>query len=269
MDRIYGEGSDALGEAYLCYGQALLGVEQMDESLFQKGEVNGMEEAAEEEDDDDEDEDDEEEGEGEAQDQDEDEGKEEVADGEKIVNGDAAAAEEPEKVTNGDSTEESKEPNGEEVTTDSPAPGPSGVQNTDEAEEQITNMQVAWEVTEMARNIFLARSGDDPDNLKKLGRAYATLAEIAGISRQFVESAADFQRALEILQKTQNSLREQAEILYLRSNALVSCNRFDEAVEALRGAMDLLTKHQDDLKEGSHPDRTEEDIKKGPDFLNI
>jgi hypothetical protein len=36
MARIHGDGNDAIGEAYLYYGRALLGMEQMDESLFQK-----------------------------------------------------------------------------------------------------------------------------------------------------------------------------------------------------------------------------------------
>lgn len=161
---LIGDNCDELGMPYLLYAKSLI-------ALAQQGEHKILEIPEEEPDGDDEDDD-----------NDEDEGSEAATSGEKInvSNG----------IANGGSAEPQPGTSNEEVPT---ATDDLDVPVEEEEDTQTANLQIAWEVLELAVKIFL-RQGDSTSNL---AAAYFELAEISFENAQYEAALRDYSKFLQ------------------------------------------------------------------------
>lgn len=160
---IYGEGAQELGMPYLLYAKSLI-------ALAQGGE-NKLLDVPEEQEDDDED--------------DEDEGSEEAS----VANGDAAG------LSNGKTANGTSNGSAEPQAGGSSGAGAPETENTDGADEEeeddtpAANLQVAWEVLELAVKIF--QQGGEASS-SNLADAYFELAEISLENSHFDTAVRDY-----------------------------------------------------------------------------
>ncbi|CAK9834044.1 Protein HGV2 [Anthophora retusa] len=309
----HGDTADELGEPYLLYGRALLGLAREEAGVLGGG-VPGTEEAEED------DEEDEEEGEDEKlSNVDE---KEEEEDEEQTDNGatseakeeaegkdeDSKSEQEPElkkpeaekKEEKVESSSEKKEP--EKVKSDksedgkkeeqvtekqkeeensaagsskdtSHANGPSssteqnGVvkengeddgDNTakDDEEDEVNNLQVAWEVLELAKLVLLKRG---QPGWKMLADAYRLLGEVAMEGGNFQGALNDLHSCLKLLQQIEpQEPRAIAEIHYQLALAHSLGNEFDASIEEFNKATELLEARIKELEQIKEPPKTDD-----------
>jgi len=103
---------------------------------------------------------------------------------------------------------EGEEGNDEEVVAD-PA-----------EEEEIPNLQLAWEVLELAKNIFYRQSKKSKDMENKLSETYLKLGEVSLESENYVQSIEDLCQCLFIRQKNlPPDDRKTAEVHYQLGNS--------------------------------------------------
>lgn len=309
----HGDTADELGEPYLLYGRALLGLAREEAGVLGGG-VPGTEEAEED------DEEDEEEGEDEKlSNVDE---KEEEEDEERADNGTASetkektateskaeehkAKQEPvkpspekkeEKVDSScekkeaekvelDKAEESK-PTEEaaEKQKEDEKPATSSSKDTDHVngpscsteqngvakengedegedigkeddEDEVNNLQVAWEVLELAKLVLLKRG---QTGSKLLADAYRLLGEVAMEGGNFQGALNDLHRCLELLQQIEpREPRAIAEIHYQLALAHSLGNEFDASIEEFNKATELLEARIKELEEMKEPPKTDD-----------
>lgn len=171
---IYGDNSDELGMPYLLYAKSLV-------ALAQQGEHKIME-IPEEEPEDDDDNDDNDEGEGD----------ETEAPAEASVAGSSGTSKTngSNGIANGESVEPKPGTSGEEAPTSTDDPD---VPTEEEEDTQTANLQIAWEVLELAVQIFL-RQGDSAAS--NLAAAYFELAEISFENAQYEAALRDYSKFL-------------------------------------------------------------------------
>merc|ERR1712004_223376 len=168
----------------------------------------------------------------------------------------------------GPSTEESEE--GAEAVKDNESIGSNEAgtsnakDNTDEQaqekeeEEDPSNLQLAWEMLELAKTIFTKHADSletmDPIRLdleSKLSETYQTLGEVSIENENYPQAIEDLTMCL---RRRQDLLPEDsrciAETHYQLGVALGFNAQFDEAVNALSDAISVLEKRIGFLKEG-------------------
>jgi len=238
--KIYGETGKECGEPYFYYGKALLELARLEAGVIDNG-LEGEESeenSAEEEDDDEE----------------EDEAEEEEKEG--GVEGEAGPS--TSKDVEGDSSPKDNESVG------STEAGPSSSKEiTDqnaqaqEEEEDPSNLQLAWEMLELAKSIFSKHADSleaaDPVRLElesKLSETYQTLGEVSIENENYPQAIEDLtmclRRRQDLLPEDNRSV---AETHYQLGVALGFNTQFDEAVNALNDAISVLEKRVTNLKE--------------------
>lgn len=217
FSEVYGPMANELGKPYLMYGKCLIAVGQEENKLMEIPEE------------DEEDEEDEEESESASK----------TSDGaEKEEKAEQAAEAEASVPVNG-THEQSAEMSCE---VDTAQPGTSsgitksevdGVAADDDEEDDVANLQLAWEVLEMAVGIF----AQQPERAKELAESYIELAGISFENSNFEVAINDFKKALGVLHELpEKDNRELAEINYKVGLAYTMLNMFDDAKISLMKA---------------------------------
>lgn len=255
---LYGPTADECGSVYLLYAKSLIALGKDENNLIVPGEGD------EEEDDEDEDgEEGDEEGDG------QDDGEEKAMEGEKEDKSDNTSKEsaEAEKIEN----KESKVDDAAEAESkmeDDPQPGPStsnGEQQqneeTEEDEEEKCegNLEVAWEILELAVKIF---EGQGEASLDNLSECYAELASISLENGNFVLAISDYNKALAVYDKTGKSDRRViAEIHYKIGLCHLMQNEYDESIKAFHDACGEMDNVIQQEKDKDQDDKTMASIK--------
>lgn len=178
---------------------------------------------------------------------------------------------EEKSVENGE--EKKDEGVGEPGSSDKPAvddaqPGPSTSTNggeqaeateDDEEEKGGGNLEVAWEILELAVKIFEAQGEKGYDNLSE---CYSELAGISFENTHFSEAINDYKKSLAVYKKTGKSdSRLVAEIFYKIGLCHVMLNEFDDSVKSFREACGELDKVIEQEKAKEQNDETKATIK--------
>uniref|UniRef100_A0A182N7B0 Tetratricopeptide SHNi-TPR domain-containing protein n=1 Tax=Anopheles dirus TaxID=7168 RepID=A0A182N7B0_9DIPT len=269
---LYGPNAEQLGLPYLMYAKSLIALGKDENNLIVAGD-----EEEDGEDDDDEEEEDGEEGDGEGGDekeQDEEEAEKEKPDEpmdtkEQPAEGSASAEKENGKNAEPDSSSSSKvdkeaagsSSSSKDATNGEPQPGPStsnGDATTAAQEEAADNLQVAWEILELAVHIFQQQGEKGYENLPE---CYTELAGISFENSFFKEAIKDYGKALEIYTKTeQPDRRLLAEVNYKVGLCHMMEREFKESIAAFKGAIRELEKVVEEEKAKEQTDEVKETI---------
>lgn len=261
---LYGPTSDECGMAYLLYAKSLIALGKDENNLIVPGEGEEADDD-DEEDGDGEDGDEEGEGEGEA----EGEEKKQDADEDDKTESTEKEAVESEKTENGESKKEKTAMEGSSSKADGePQPGPStanGVEHkkddTEEDEEEKCegNLEVAWEILELAVKIFEKQGDKSLDNLSE---CYSELASISLENSNFAIAISDYKRALAVYDKTgKTDRRIIAEIHYKIGLCHLMQNEFEDSIVAFREACSEMDKVVQQEQSKEQTDETKAAIK--------
>jgi len=243
LGKLYGETAQECGDAYFYYGKALLELGRLEAGVIDNVLDGDDSEENSEEDDDDEEEEDEAEAGEEAKENTEAEGAGPSVSGE---------TEEDEKVKDNESI-------GSNDAGTSDVKDSTDKKKIDQEEiEDPSNLQLAWEMLELAKQIFgkhadsLAAESEVRMELEaKLSETYQTLGEVSIENENYPQATEDLSMCL---RRRQDLLPEDsrciAETHYQLGVALGFNAQFDEAVNALSDAIAVLEKRICFLKEG-------------------
>ncbi|XP_032678794.1 histone-binding protein N1/N2 isoform X2 [Odontomachus brunneus] len=260
--REHGETGDEMGELYLLYGRALLGLAREEAGVLGGG-VPGSEEASQDEEvpeEEEEEEDAEEETVAEenspsTSDDKEDDNKQEQLNG-KDPDDSTDKDDKMEKPSKTDCQIEEEERNkkqkeevpgcsrdydpdaGKSADSTNKTEDASESVEKDNDEDDVNNLQIAWEVLELAKLVLLKRGSS---GWKYLAEAYRLLGEVAMEGGNHETALVDLQGCLNLLQKiTPPDHRAIAEIHYQLGLAHAMANDFDASIEQFRQASALL-----------------------------
>lgn len=229
----FGETADECGESYYCYGSALLELARLETGVIGVGEGESTETS-----------------EDEQADSEEDKEKE----SEPKTNGHAAPK--PEESKDETDKEEVKDDDAEMEETDEDKENyePEGNDEEVEAdpaeEEEIPNLQLAWEVLELAKNIFYRQSKASIDMENKLSETYLKLGEVSLESENYVQSIEDLCQCLFIRQKNLSSDdRKIAEVHYQLGNSYSFDKQYMKGKFQYDLSLKVLNERIDKLKE--------------------
>ncbi|KAJ8728311.1 hypothetical protein PYW08_016696 [Mythimna loreyi] len=236
----HGDTADQCAEAYLWYGKALLGLSREESGVLGDG-VPGSGNADEEEEDNEEQEENGENGEnGEAEAEVEAEGE---AENEKKENGEAEKIE-PESTTKED------EPGSSSAAAENEEPGTTNgdhdesVMNVDaEAEDDVDNLQLAWEMLDLARSILYRRVQDCGGDAARalLADVHLALGEVALESETYDKAVIDMQSCLDLQKELYRSDdRRIAETHYQIGLANSLASNFEDAITHFKNAANIL-----------------------------
>lgn len=205
----YGETAPECGDAYFSYGKALLEMARMESGVIGNA-LEGEEGSVENEDEDSEADGDSQEGDGEG------EGEGESQDGEE---------------------QEGEAQEGEAQEGDNEGEG----DKTEEDDEEVSNLQLSWEMLELAKIIFEKQTDTNPKMKEKVAEVYLKLGEVGLESENYTQGIEDFKRCLEIQTNVLNSDdRFIAETQYQLGIAFSFVDEFDLAIESFKAAVSVL-----------------------------
>ncbi|VEN45543.1 unnamed protein product, partial [Callosobruchus maculatus] len=220
---------DSLGEVYLYYGKSLLGLSREENEALGDAVPKGQDDS------------DDEEEEGEDEEGDDEKQKEENGETEKSVETKVEKEEKAdkaeEKTSNGTSvTVESSTSNGKGAGTSNGAPGTA--EDAENEDEEPTDLQVAWEVLELAKQIF-EKQGEA--GKKNLAETLIVLGEVALESENFPSAINDIKAGLAI-QKTLfgKESRVVAESYFKLGVAYSTNSEVDEAIASFTDSLQYL-----------------------------
>lgn len=254
---LYGPTADECGLPYLMYAKSLTALGKDENNLIVPGDDEGEADDGEGESEEGEEES---EGAGEAEaeaDEKASENKPESSEKKSDENGDAKK-DEAEAEAGGSSSK---------PLDDDPQPGPSTsngteqAEGTEEEEEEKGggNLEVAWEILELAVKIFEAQGEKSYDNLSE---CYSELAGISFENTHFSEAINDYKKSLAVFEKTgKTDNRLVAEIFYKVGLCHVMLNEFDDSVKSFREACGELDKVIEQEKAKEQNDETKAAIK--------
>lgn len=250
---LYGPTADECGLPYLMYAKSLTALGKDENNLIVPGEDEG-----------------EEDGEGE-EDEGEEGGEEDgEAEGEEKESEEKMETSEGKSEENGEAKKEEPEAGSSSKPVDEPQPGPSTSTNgaggeqaegteEDDDEKGGGNLEVAWEILELAVKIFEAQADKGFDNLSE---CYSELAGISFENTHFSEAINDYKKSLAVYEKTGKSdSRLVAEIFYKIGLCHVMLNEFDDSVKSFREACSELDKVIEQEKAKEQNDETKATIK--------
>lgn len=253
----YGEFADECAESYYYYGKALLEMARLDPDVLGDA-VEGGEKAEDGSDvENDENDEDEDEDEG-ASDEEEDSSKSntEAEDVEMKSEEKSTEQKEPhavEKENEGDvkdevATKPTNEAKGKSLkVVDSLEPEPE--KSTEEETEDVTNLQLAWEVLELSKNIYKRQAETNPAVKPKLADALIRLAEVAIESENYNSAIEDLLACLEIQNSSfPSDSRSLAETHYQLGVAYTFTADFQNSVNSFEAAASIIRKRIDNLK---------------------
>lgn len=232
----YGETANECGEAYFCYGKALLELARAETGVLGNALPGDSGEE-------------EEEGEGEATDTEEGENAEKSAEDkdddkedDDDENEEEVSEEESEKTCN-------LSPDSTSQTGDPTEPGSSSSVQKEEKEDEISNLQLAWEVLELAKLIFKRQSENRAMQLKTAD-VLLKLGEVSIESENYKQAVEDLSECLQIQTELLNSDdRQIAETHYQLGLAHSFDNQFDDAIDSFRNAMSVIELRISNLKQ--------------------
>lgn len=287
----FGDMAPELGDAYLTYGRALLELARSESGVLGVNE----EDNAEAEDDEEEDGGDEEEGEGEEEGAEEngkdggekdaeENGKDGVKeeddkdgakkDAEVVVEDKKDAAEAKEGAVDKKDTEDKAEVKEDGHATSNGAASSSngtasnGVKENGKAdetikeeedgdEEDVNNLQLAWEILELAKRIFEKQmesegESNERQNALKLSEVYLKLGEVGVESENYSTAVEDMKKCLELQRRfLDEDDRRIAETLYNMGAAYSHNNEFDAAIDQFKLAGEQIEKRIANLEKKS------------------
>ncbi|CAH0701085.1 unnamed protein product [Spodoptera exigua] len=228
----HGDTADQCAEAYLWYGKALLGLSREESGVLGDG-VPGSGNADEEEEDNEEQEENGENGEAEAE--------AEAAENEK-ENGEVEKSE-------AESTTKDEEPGSSAAPEESEEPGTTNgdahdesVMNVD-AEDDVDNLQLAWEMLDLARSILYRRVQDCGGDAARalLADVHLALGEVALESETYDKAVIDMQSCLDLQKELYRSDdRRIAETHYQIGLANSLASNFEDAITHFKNAANIL-----------------------------
>ncbi|RZC35891.1 nuclear autoantigenic sperm protein [Asbolus verrucosus] len=234
---------DSLGDVYLYYGKSLLELSRKESGPLGEGVLKNVDEGSESE---------------EIQESDDDEDKTETTNKLEEVKANEDNNQETEKTEEAKSAEDAAKTDdkpAEEASKEDISPKKEG----EESEEELTDLQVAWEVLELAKRIFINRGADGKKNLAE---TLIVLGEISLESGNFSSAIEDMTEGLEI-QKTLfgNDSRTIAETYYKLGGALSTNGQIDEAIENFYASYEYLSNKVTSLKKDEeHKEANAEEI---------
>ncbi|XP_015191044.1 PREDICTED: histone-binding protein N1/N2-like isoform X2 [Polistes dominula] len=156
---------------------------------------------------------------------------------------DASEAATSSKQQNGESTKENGECNSEDITKE-------------DEEDEVNNLQVAWEVLELAKLVLLKRG---KSGWKLLADSYRLLGEVAMEGGNHKGALNDLQGCLDLLEKIDpREPRAIAEIHYQLGLAHSLGNEFDASIEEFNKATELLETRIKELEAITEPPKTDD-----------
>lgn len=168
---------------------------------------------------------------------------------------------------NGDLKKDEKEAGSSSKVEAEPQPGPSTSNGTGQQEETEEgedekgggNLEVAWEILELAVKIFEEQGDKSLDNLSE---CYTELAGISFENSHFTVAINDYKKALAVYDKTGKSdSRLTAEIYYKVGLCYLMLNEFEDSIKSFREACSELDKVIEQEKAKEQTDETKETIK--------
>merc|ERR1712115_726810 len=231
--KVYGETAPECAETYFYYGKALLEMARLESGVLGNALDGGEEDDSQEE-----------------TENEEGEEKDGVADGEKEKNGEAG----------GETTMETESKSEGETVEGGEKEGDDKNEQEAEDEEDPSNLQLAWEMLELAKMVFTAQiEGAQKANLsdglkatleKRLCETYLTLGEVSLENENYVQAVEDISLCLE---RQQASLpadsRNIAETHYQLGVALGFHMKYEEAIVSLEAAISVLETRIKNLKD--------------------
>ncbi|XP_073945517.1 nuclear autoantigenic sperm protein isoform X2 [Choristoneura fumiferana] len=232
----HGDTADQCAEAYLWYGKALLGLSREESGVLGDGMPGGNADAEDDDEDGDNGEDNEENGE----EQNGEEGNGETAvEPEKLDAGEASKA--------GEGSSAIDKPGSSSGDT-SDKPGTSNGDAADESmvdlenEDDVDNLQLAWEMLDLARSILRKRAEKDGGASRaQLAEVHLALGEVALESETYDKAVIDMQSCLEIQKELYPSDdRRIAETHYQIGLANSLASSFEDAITHFKNAANIL-----------------------------
>lgn len=226
----HGDQADECGEAYLWYGKALLGLSREESGVLGDG-IGGTKEEGE----------NDEEGEG-AQDEEEEEGEENEQNGHNEENEENAQGE----GTSAEPSTTKAEENENEVDE---GDNDNEAANHDESvadlgdEDDVENLQLAWEMLELSRSILSQRVESKGSDAARalLAEVHLTLGEVALESETYDKAVTDMEHCLEIQKKLYGpDDRRIAETHYQIGLANSLSSNFEDSITHFRNAANIL-----------------------------
>jgi len=135
----------------------------------------------------------------------------------------------------------------------------------DEEEEDPSNLQLAWEMLELAKIVYKKKVEEEKEEVpkleyeKKLCETFLLLGEVSMENENYPQAVDDLAACLKRRRdKLPNDSRSIAEALYQLGVALGFQGRFDEAVKSLKEAMYVLNARITNLEKSESKDETRE-----------
>ncbi|XP_042877462.1 histone-binding protein N1/N2-like isoform X1 [Penaeus japonicus] len=140
----------------------------------------------------------------------------------------------------GEGEEESQEESQDEGEKDEGASQEEG-EKTEEDEEEVSNLQLSWEMLELAKVIYQKQQDDNPEMAKKVAQVYLKLGEVGLESENYTQGIEDFKQCLQIQEKIlEEDNRCLAETHYQLGVAHSFSDDFDKAIESFKAAMKVI-----------------------------
>ncbi|KAI9564754.1 hypothetical protein GHT06_008495 [Daphnia sinensis] len=115
--------------------------------------------------------------------------------------------------------------------------------------DEVSNLQLAWEVFELAKNIYQRKAETDPLAKPKLADALIRLAEVAIESENYASAIEDLQKCLDIQKASfPADSRSLAETYYQLGVAYTFTTEFKEAVNSFEAAASVIQLRIENLK---------------------
>ncbi|XP_027219179.1 histone-binding protein N1/N2-like isoform X4 [Penaeus vannamei] len=136
--------------------------------------------------------------------------------------------------------EESQEESQDEGEKEEGASQEEG-EKTEEDEEEVSNLQLSWEMLELAKVIYQKQQDDNPEMAKKVAQVYLKLGEVGLESENYSQGIEDFKQCLQIQEKIlEEDNRCLAETHYQLGVAHSFSDDFDKAIESFTAAMKVI-----------------------------
>ncbi|CAH0773609.1 unnamed protein product [Bemisia tabaci] len=248
FSEIFGELADECGDVYFSYGKALLELAREESGVLGPAIEKDKEESGEDEEEEEEDgaEGDEEDSEKDAEKDGKDASKDTKNDAEMDTSADAKkdAEEKPEEGKEGTSKETVE--NGESAKEG----GAEGEDVEKEVEEDATNLQIAWEMLELAKTIYERQKSDE-----KLADTLLKLGEVSLETENYEQAIEDMSKSLDLQQKILSADdRGVAETYFQLGVACSLANFHDRSISYFKKAKEVLQLRIKNLKGKTEPD---------------
>jgi len=183
-------------------------------------------------------------------------------DGTKAKELDEGAADDGDMEEGGDSHDEGTESKDEMETDEVDDGDEKDKEASDKEDEEPSNLQLAWEMLEVAKVAYMKQiETGDADNKKKhedmLCKSIMALGEVSIENENYCQAVEDMQQCLKKREAMPKDSRLIAETQYQLGVALGFNKQFDEAVTSLKSAIQILEERLKEIKNGENPSEVE------------